>query len=226
MTDLAGLRGEIRELGARHSRGDLRDHDFQRQLAALSVDLCRACIRDRLVEGETVREEHHVVHSHFKFNQSVLREPDQQAISLFATECRLLRVRTTLVAGRPYRCDDEDGSRFDQFEYAAIRQLRRRREVRLGEVIAGLVICVLAFAARPWLQVTGVVLIALGAAGVLHGLLLPTSWYEVETAPPLAAADVVRIDAVWRKSGRRLVRFLRAQASDRPRLELTGGEHV
>ncbi len=47
----------------------------------------------------------------------------------------------------------------------------------------------------------------LGILGILHGLLLPTRWVQVEILDP--ASEPILIHALRKKSGRKMVRYLR-----------------
>jgi hypothetical protein len=160
------------------------------------------------VEGESILAEHHFVHAHFKLAGSVMQEPAQSAVSLFATERRLLRLRSTLRPGRPPSCDDADETVRDELAYAGIAGLVLRKQVRWGEAGAGLAITAIALLLGSTLAVTGSLLVLLGIAGILHGLLLPTRWIELlardgQPQPPF------EIHAIRRKSGRGLLAAVR-----------------
>jgi hypothetical protein len=224
--DASELRRELDELAARRRRGELRERDYQRQLAERTVELYRAAVAPRLAEGESILAEHHVVRAHMKLNQSLLRESDQQAVSLFATGRRLIRVRSTLRADRPPSCDETDGTIVDELPLAELEGIAVRREIRGGEAIAGLVIIGVALALHSWLLVTGKLMMVLGALGVVHALLLQTRWLELiaraNSGPRAEDGAAGRpnpfvILAARRKSARRLVALLRArlrEASD------------
>lgn len=208
--DLDGLRRELRELHARKQRGEIRDKDYQKSLVDRTLDLYRAQVGERLEAGEEIAAEHHAVRAHMRLNQSVLRETDQHAVSLFATPRRLIRVRSTLRADRPVTADQRDETRIDELPLAEVREIAVRREIRAGEAIAGLVIIAIALLFRSWLLVTGKLMVVLGAAGVLHALLLQTRWLEVVARQRGSEeADPFVIIATRRKSARLLVRFLR-----------------
>src|SRR5574341_2012220 len=119
-TEADALRSEIRDLHRRHERGDIPSRRFEHALAERSVDLCRAVVRERLRQGEPLVAEHHVIHSHFRLSQSVLKEADQQAVSLFGTDRRLLRIRSILSPGRPATCDSQDETVLDEVPYSRI----------------------------------------------------------------------------------------------------------
>jgi hypothetical protein len=208
MSELETRREEIRRLLEKRARGDIREKDFQAALAEGTVALYRARVQALLVEGEQILAEHHVVFGHTRLGHSVLKEPEQQALSLFATPWRLLRLRSTLIPGVPATCDDRDHTLLDELPFDRIQRLQVRRQVRTGEVVTGLAILGIALVFRSWLALTGPVLAVLGLLGALHGLVLPTRWIEVCARGP-GSADPITIPAVRRKSGRKLVDFLR-----------------
>jgi hypothetical protein len=177
------LRAEIRGLAGKRARGDLGERAFRRR---------------------GLLAEHHVVHSHFRWTESVLDEPEQATVSYFATGRRLLRVRGTLVAGRG-QAGDTSKAVVDDIAYAQVKAIESRRQWRWGEVATGAAIVLLALLLRGTLAVTGPVLVLLGAAGALHGLLMPTRWTELVLAGP----DRFEIHGTWRRSGRRLLAAIR-----------------
>jgi hypothetical protein len=209
MIEAEALREEIRRLVKGRQLGDVPERGFERALAAKTLDLYRAVIRSRLAKDESVRLEHHVVHSHLRLSQSVLREPEQRAVSLFLTPRRLLRLRSRILAGRPVSCDEDDGTAIDELALESFAHVRVHREVRWGEAAAGVVIGAVGWLGRAWLAATGPLLVVLGVAGIAHALLLPTRWAEVETHGE-PAAEPWCVHALGRKSGRTLVRALRA----------------
>jgi hypothetical protein len=215
MTEVERLRGEIRDLVAGRAAGDVPERKYEKLFAERAVDLVRATVRERLSEGEEVLAEHHVVHAHLRLSESVLREPEQQATSLFLTEQRLLRLRSTVVPGRPVTCDERDGTRIDDVPICAIRRLRTCREVRVGEIATGLVICAVALVAYHWLAITGPLLVLLGLAGVVHALALPTRWVRLEVDAPDPAAEPICIHGMRSRSGRSLLRKLRSGLDNR-----------
>ena len=212
MNEADALRSEIQDLHRRHERGDIPSRRFEQALAERSVSLYRAVIRQRLREGESLRAEHHVVHSHLRLSQSILREADQQAVSLFGTDRRLFRIRSVLSPGRPVTCDSRDETVLDEVPYSGITGIPVRREIRVGEIAAGVTICMFAWVFRSWLEVTGVFLLGLGAFGILHALLLPTRWMEVETRGG-PRTEPIKIHALRKKSARSLVRLLRQRGA-------------
>ncbi len=207
--DPEALRRELRELHTRKQRGEIREKDYQKNLVDRTLDLYRAQVEARLEAGEEIAAEHHAVRAHMRLNQSVLRETDQHAVSLFATPRRLIRVRSTLRADRPVTADQRDETRIDELPLAEVREVAVRREIRAGEAIAGLVIIAIALLFRSWLLVTGKLMVVLGAAGVLHALLLQTRWLEVVARRKGEEVEPFVIIAARRKSARLLVRFLR-----------------
>jgi hypothetical protein len=181
---------------------------FRRRLIELSVELARSEARAAVEDDEQIVAEHHVVHSHFKVTESLLQEPEQATVSFFATERRLVRVRGTLAQGPARPGEDATKTLVDGVAYDRMEKMERKVERRWGEVGMGLAIVLLALLFRGTLTVTGPVLVLLGAAGVLHGLLLPTRWIEImmhgeAVEPPFA------IHGVWRKSARRVLTEIR-----------------
>ncbi|MBI5498794.1 MAG: response regulator [Deltaproteobacteria bacterium] len=209
MTDVEAARRAIRELHGKRERGDLTGRRFQSRLAEETVALFRAAAREALPEDEPFLAEHHVAHSHLRLARSVLEEPEEEAVSLFVTARSLVRVRAVIPPTGEAALDPYSVTRVDVVPRTHVRALHTRREIRWSEVAAGAVIACLAFLAGPWLLITGKLMILLGVAGMLHGLLLPATWVEVEVSPA-ADGGPVRIFKRWRKSGREMLRRLRA----------------
>jgi hypothetical protein len=211
---LAELRAEISGLAERRARGDLAEKAFRKRALQLSVELARMEARTA-APGENLVVEHHVVHSHFRLTESLMREPEQTTVSYFATERRLIRVRGTLVTGRTPATDDAHGdakdpanAAVDAVPYEKLRSIERRAEWRWGEVGTGLVIVLGALLLGDLLAVTGPVLVLLGVAGMIHGLLMPTRWAEIvvddEAISPLA------VHGVWKRSGRQFLAVVKS----------------
>ena len=204
------LREEIRQLFLRHARGDIREKSFQRALVHYATELYRAVAKGRMAQGERILQEHHVVRAHMRLTQSVLKEPQQETVSLFATDRRLVRLRSTLAPGQSATCDERDETVVDEVQLDCIVGFQVHRQIRPGEICAGLAIAGVGSLFYSWLSVTGPLLIGLGVLGALHGLLLPTRWVEVKTHTTIA--NSILIYAVWKKSGRNLLRLLRQKA--------------
>jgi hypothetical protein len=209
------IREDIRRLHLAHARGDLRDKAFQRLLTQRTMDLYRALVQRALAPGEKILEEHHVVQAHMRLTQSVLKEPEQVATSLFLTQSRLLRVRSCIRPGQPATADQRDSTVLDELPLARIRLIQTRRRIRPGEICAGLAMAAVALIFWQWLEVTGVVLLGLGLLGAIHGLLLPTRWVEIRTGPP-SASEPILVHAHRKKSGRALLRSLRERIQAGP----------
>ncbi|HYR02400.1 MAG TPA: hypothetical protein VES58_03575, partial [Syntrophobacteria bacterium] len=207
-TDLEGLREEIRQLCQKYAVGDIPERRFQPALAQATVNLYQATVEGLLPEGETIIHSHHVIFGHMRMVQSVMKEPEQQAVSLFLTERRLVRLRSTLSAYRQVTCDDRDDTVVDEVLLEAIHSLRMRRQIRGGEALVGVAVIGVALLFYSWLAITGPVLIALGALGVLHGLLLPTRWLEVEGRAG-GGQEPICIYVLRKKSARTLASLLR-----------------
>jgi hypothetical protein len=210
MTDLGELRAGLRELYEKHDRGDIPRKEFERQAVARTLDLARAVVRGRLPPDEAVLAEHHLVHSHLQLTRPVLGEPDTEAVSLFATDRRLVRLSSWLAPGQQPTMDHLDRTRLDELPYRQIDALDLRRQIRPGEIAAGLIIVAFAFVFRSWLQVTGTLMVLLGVLGVAHGLLLPTSWAAIT---PVGETEPWRVDGPRKKSARRLLQAVRERRS-------------
>ena len=203
MTSVAGLRREIRELAEKRARGDIPERTFGKQNEKLTLELCRLLVGSRLAKGESIQSEHHVIRAHMKLTGSVLRESDQESISLVATDRRLFRLSCTHDAKGPVLYANGGRDKVEEIPLARIRRVVVRRQVRTGEIFTGLAIAAFALLLRPWLAVTGSALVLLGVLGALHGLLVPTRWAEVLTAE--SDCDF-RIYALRKRSAKRLIR--------------------
>ncbi len=208
-TDLNELRQGIAELYPKRDRGDLRERDFQAQVADQTVALYRAIIEESMAEGETIECEHHTIWTHFRLMQSILREPAQRAISLFLTNRRLYRLRSTILPEQPPTADNRDATEVDSFSLDRICGLKKRLQIRSGEILLGALFGAIAVIFHNWLTITAPFLAGLGILGVLHGLLRPTKWIEVKLADNPGADDPILIFAVKKPSGKELVRRLR-----------------
>jgi hypothetical protein len=201
-------REKLCELGRRRARGDVTERVFRRRLVELSVDLARSEANGVMEGDEQIVAEHHVVHSHFKMTESLLQEPEQATVSFFATDRRLVRVRGTLPQGRADLDEDATRTMLDAIPYCQVSKAERKLAWRWGEVGTGSAIVLAALLFRTTLAVTGPVLVLLGTAGVLHGLLLPTRWIEI-TAHQASEEPPFAIHGVWRRSARRVLAAVR-----------------
>jgi len=202
------LRQGLRDLFERRARDDIRDKDFRKLAAEKSVALCREVAAAALPPDEKILAEHHLEHSHFKLNQSLLDEPAQGIEGYFATERRLVRVRGTVLPGQPITFDEADQIAVDDLLYENVQQALMRRQVRWGEMAVGCLIAVMALVMGRTLAVTGPLLVVLGVAGMAHGLLLPTRWIELVprgTAPN----PPFQIHGVRRKGARQILAMVR-----------------
>jgi hypothetical protein len=211
---IEGLRKDITTLWEKRARGDVSERAFQRESEQRTLDLCRALVRHRIGEGESIQFEHHAVRAHTKIAGSVLRESEQEFISLLATEYRLFRLRTLLTPDRPLLFLDGDKDAVEELAYESASGVTVRTERRKGQILAGLVIAGVAVLAHPWLQITGTALFLLGIAGALHGLLVPTRWAEVLQPEPTVSPPF-QIWALRKKSARQLLKFLRQKIQQR-----------
>jgi len=212
-TDLNELRQKIAELYPKRDRGDLKERDFQAHVANKTVDLYRAIIKERLAEGETIECEHHTIWTHFRLMSSILREPAQQATSLFLTDRNLYRVQSTILPNQPPTADSRDQTVVEVFSLDHIHAVKKRLQIRLGEVLLGAAFGAGAVVFHGWLTITAPFLAGLGILGVLHGLLRPTRWLEVELVNGSRTSEPILIYALRKASAKKLVRGLQERLS-------------
>jgi len=205
--EIEALRAVVRGLYPKRAIGDLTEKVFQRELVDRTLDIYRALIRMKTKEDEQFVCEHHVVRSHFKLTQSVLKEPEQETVSLFATDHCLFHLKSILMPGRPPSADKEDNFSMEQVPFQRIGSVRVKRQIRFEEMAMGAVIAGLAALFYSSLSITGPFMVGLGILGILHGLLLPTRWVLVETLDP--ASEPILIYSLRKKSARKMVKFLR-----------------
>jgi hypothetical protein len=205
-TKVESLRREICELTEKNARGDVPQRTFPKQHEKLTVAICEELVRERLVPNEPILAEHHVMHAHTKLAGSVLRESEQERISLFATDRRVFRLSSREKPGEPVQFRTLDRDEIEEIRFSRISRIVVRRQIRIGEMITGVVIAVVAFLLRPWLQVTGIALVLLGIAGVLHGLLIPTRWAEI--IPRKNGVAPFQIFALRKRSAKKLVKLV------------------
>jgi hypothetical protein len=211
-TNAEVLRESLGQLYLKRTIGDVTERVFQHQLAEKTVDLYRAVIRDKLAQGEELVAEHHTISSHFRMTQSVLKEPENHAISFFLTNRRLLRLRSTLLPGQPPTADKRDDTVVDWIGLDLISALRTKRQFRLGEAGVGAAMCCLAAVLSPWLSITGPFIFGLGFVGISHAFFLPTRWIEMRSSDGALDSEPVIIPAVKKKSARKLIKLLREKA--------------
>jgi hypothetical protein len=210
-TEADVLRTKIRQLYPKRQRGDLTEKAFQKELTERTLDLYRALLKAGLQKGEAIQREHHVVQAHTRLTQSVLREHEQEAVSLFVTDRRLLCVQSKLMPNRPPTADEKDQTVIREIPLKKNLSLTPRRQIRWGEIGVGAVMVVLALLFASWLSFTGPFLIGLGAAGMVHGVVLPTRWIEINTPESDSSPDPITIFALRKKSARNLVQFLQVR---------------
>lgn len=188
-----------------------RKYPQRRQLAV--ADLGRAKVAAVLEAGEKVEAEHHWCHGHFKIPASPLAETAMPAVSLYATDRRLFRWRFQDLPVPDARVEpgEEDAETLECIPYRALVSVRRRAAVRWSEAGAGTLIFAAAFLARGHLAITGFALMAVGAAGVLHALLMPTRWVDLVPGDPAEAPWPVYV--ARKKSARRLLALVRGRVA-------------
>ena len=213
-TDLNELRKKIAQLYPKREIGDLKERDFQAEVAVRTAALYRAIISERMAEGETIECEHHTIWTHFRLMQSILREPAQQATSLFLTNRRLFRLQSTIMPDEPPTADSRDNTSVDVISLDRIHALKKKFQIRIGEALLGAVFCGIAYIFYDWLSITGPFVMVLGALGVLHAVLLPTRWIEVQTVDMPQPTEPFTIYALRKKSAKELVRRLGEKLRD------------
>jgi hypothetical protein len=207
--DSTTLREKLQELYTRHAAKDLPERPFRRALTEYSYRLYSAVAREQCQPGESILHEHHIIRSHMWWSQSFLKDPNQEVVSLYLTDRRLIRIRSVMEPGRPVSCNEADQTTVDSLFFDRIAALKAHREVRWGEAAVGLVITAVGWIFYEWLDVTGPVLAVVGVLGMLHGLLWHSRWVEVKPRVQAPAADPVIIYTTRRKSGRKLLKMLR-----------------
>ena len=75
-------------------------------------------------------------------------------------------------------------------------------------MLLGAAFCGIAVIFHDWLTITAPFLAGLGILGVLHALLRPTRWIEVEIVNGSTTPDPILIYALQKKSAKELVRRL------------------
>jgi len=203
------LRDNLKELYSKHTVGDVSERVFQGEVAELTVALYRAVIQRSLEADERILAEHHTISSHFRLTQSILREPEQNATSLFLTDRRLLRLRSKVMPGQPPTADCRDETVVDGIPLDHINGLFPERQFRMGEALVGAAVFLFAVFFFPWLAITGPVLIGLGILGILHSILLPTRWFEARSAGGSSVHDPITIFSPGKKSARVLARSIK-----------------
>ena len=222
--DIDSLRKEIKLMHLNHLKGDITEKAFQRDIVKRTVDLYRAVVRRRMAEDEKILLEHHTIRAHFRVTQSLLKEPEQEAISVFATDRRIVHLRSTVLPDQPPTADGRDRTIVEAIRYENIGSIAVHRNIRWGEIGVGAIICTVAVLFASFLEFTSGVLLVLGGLGILHGLFLPTKWVEIKPSAMLQdKVAPVAIHASRRKSARKLVKLLREKAAHRPEVTCGGG---
>jgi hypothetical protein len=204
------LREGLNDLYRRRLNGDLPERTFLKELERQFLALLRATAAERLVNGEKVALEHHVSRTHTRLTRSIFHQTEQEAVSLYATDRRLLRQRLTLLPDRPLTREEIGRMTFDDAPYEKVRDLRVSRAIRPSEIAAGAVIAGVAWLFRETLLVTGSLLFLLGILGMLHGLVLPTRSIEVRT-DDAGTSEPISVLSARRKSARVLLRYVRSR---------------
>jgi hypothetical protein len=183
-TDPEVVRQEIVELYKRRKEESIADRDFQKQSVERSVALCRSVVETRLDPQESIVLEHHIIEAHTALNRSILKEPEQRAVSLFLTEKRLVRLQSRMFADRPPSCDEADKTAIDEISLRDVKAWVMRREIREGELIAGLVIALFSLVFSSLLLFTAKIMLWLGLLGALHAVVFANRRLELQTRTP------------------------------------------
>jgi len=209
--DLDAQRAKVRRLFTKREQGDLNEKAFQRLLTHHSVELYRALVLRRMARGERILHEHHSIQAHFKWTQSLLKEPEQASFSSFATDRRLYQVWSKVIPKQPPTADARDGTLVREIRFQNVGSIVTHRQIRWGEIGVGAVICAVAVIFSPWLEITSHVMLGLGGLGIFHGLVLPTRWIEVKAIEP-SKTEPILIHNIRKKSARSLLQHLREKA--------------
>ncbi|MHC1726961.1 MAG: hypothetical protein AB9866_13300 [Syntrophobacteraceae bacterium] len=206
-TEIDSLRKRIGKLYIDRTVGDVTEKVFQREIAESTVDLYRATIKTKLAEGEELIADHHSISSHFRVTQSLLKEPDQHATSIFVTDRRLLQLQSTVFPGQPPTADSRDNTVVNEITLDHISELKFKRQFRIGEAAVGAVMCGIGILFYEELSLTGPILVGLGALGILHTTIWPTRWVEVKATDN--SREPIMIYTVKKKSAKKLLKLLR-----------------
>jgi hypothetical protein len=209
------LREKLQQLYARHAAKDLPERPFRRALTEYSYRLFTAVARDQLKPGETILREHNIIQAHGWWTRPVLQDPDQEIVSLYLTDRRVIRIRSLQTLGRPISCDAADQTTVDSLFFDRIEGLKVHREIRWGEFAMGLGIVAVALFFYDWLEISGPVLLGVGGLGALHGLLWHSRRVEIRARATPAGGPMV-VYATRRKSGRMFLKLLRERVRPAP----------
>jgi hypothetical protein len=202
------LREKLQQLYARHAAKDLPERPFRRALTEYSYRLCTAVAREQLKPGEAILHEHNIIRAHGWWTRSVLQDPDQETVSLYLTDRRVIRIRSVQIPGRPISLDAADQTTVESLFFDRIGGLKVHREIRWGEIAMGVGIVAVGLVLYEWLEVTGPVLLGVGGLGALHGALWHSRWVEIQARTNPGGSPIL-IYATRRKSGRTFIRLLR-----------------
>jgi citrate lyase alpha subunit len=207
--ELEVLRREIADLYVRRSQGDLPQRSFQKEADQKIIELFRAIARTRMDKGENIELEHHVIAALTRLDQKVLRDSAQELRSLFATENRLVEVRTVADQERPPTCDAHDQLTVDELTYRQMMSISHRRLFRSGQLIVGLVIASIGLMGGFQLGIAGPALLLLGVAGIMQALCFPSRWVEVSGVSNSGKRITIRIQCVRKQSAKAIISLIK-----------------
>ncbi len=199
------LLSELEVLDAAHALGDVKDKQYEQRKQGLLVEIGLAKVKARLAPGEEVLAQHHFQQSRFPFTGFAFQDAAQESLSFFATGRRIFRWR--FVDHPDRRASLHGRDRLEAQDYSRLRAVLPRREWRWGEAAAAVATILLALVFWSWLEITGPVLLLVGAAGLGHALFWPTGYWL------LAGTDqsrAWRVYAVRKRSARALIGVVKA----------------
>ena len=217
-TNIETLREEICDLSEKISKGEILQSYYDNRIEKLSFALSNAIVQSRLAPDEKILCEHHVIRAHTKLAGKVLKESEQEIVSIWATDDRLFRLKAIQSQGKPalFYSDPLHPERRDdcleELRYVQISNLQSCWEFRKSELLTGLLIILFALAFHRWLQVTSIVLVLFGLGGALHGAFFPTRWVEISVNPP-RDEEPFFIYTPRRRSAKKLIRAIRTKIS-------------
>ena len=196
---------QLQYLDEEHDLGDVKDKAYQKRRDELLQQLGRAKVQARLGANEQVLAEHHCVQAHFPFTGFAFKDVAEESVAFYATDSRLCR--WSYLERPHHRLSSllhED--KLEVVPYDQLAAPAKRREYRWGEAAVALAMVVLALLLWPLLEISGPFLVLVGAAGLVHALLVPTPYWVVAAG---REAGEWRVYAARKKSAQQLVGVLR-----------------
>lgn len=203
---LGTLVAELQALDEAHSLGDVKDKKYEARKQELLEVIGLAKVRARLSLGEEVLAQHHYQRAHFPLTDVAFRDAAQEAVSYYATGRRVFQWRFYDSPGRRQKslCGEDQ---LESLDYAHLHTVAPRREWRWGEAAVALIMTVLALLLWPYLEISGPLLVLVGAAGLGHALLIPTPYWVMSGKDESRAW---RVYAMGKPSAKALVHVVQA----------------